>query len=433
MASANVGPTHPPLAPLDERSSDCYSSDGESSTNSNEALLEMLGLSASDLRDDSLRTAVDDDGGGGGDEAKERAVADGTATAKKTADERRGFEGTGTITDEEAREEEAAAARRSVIATRTLAVPRRCSRYLHPPERCAAFVVDDLLSVPQCRSLIELASKSNGGFRYVTEASHPSPDGRTTVGVVTLQNPNPHKLSVFESRIAIANIWDSLRGRIDTRIGEFRERTGCGPPLGLNPRIRVLRYDAGDGDRFEPHFDATTTSGPERRSLLTVLVYLNGGGGVAFGGGETLYLDSIKPIMSGATRVIPSTGRAVIFEHDLYHSSACLEWGTKFVLRTDVMFAARDDPLGDVAVSSCEAEGQPPPPPNSLSDICFRLDLPGWKRQVLEDMGMLDMTVESFLAPGVAMLKLMLTDQIGGDIADILITEALEIAKEVRI
>ena len=137
--------------------------------------------------------------------------------------------------------------------------------------------------------------------------------------------------------------------------------------------------------------------------------------------------------MSGATRVIPSTGRAVIFEHDLYHSSACLEWGTKFVLRTDVMFAARDDPLGDVAVSSCEAEGQPPPPPNSLSDICFRLDLPGWKRQVLEDMGMLDMTVESFLAPGVAMLKLMLTDQIGGDIADILITEALEIAKEVRI
>ena len=66
----------------------------------------------------------------------------------------------------------------------------------------------------------------------------------------------------------------------------------------LNPRMRILKYDAKDDDRFDAHFDATTEIDVEygdnqkdiskkMKSLITVLVYLNNGDGVDFVVGET--------------------------------------------------------------------------------------------------------------------------------------------------
>jgi hypothetical protein len=53
----------------------------------------------------------------------------------------------------------------------------------------------------------------------------------------------------------------------------------------------VLKFDATDDDYSAPHFDATTRI-DESISLLTVLVYLDSGGGVDFEGGETYFLDA---------------------------------------------------------------------------------------------------------------------------------------------
>jgi len=214
-----------------------------------------------------------------------------------------------------------------------LEVPHRCSRYLRHPSDCASFVIDNFLDAAECEQLIQLANKlSSTGFHYVTEASHVDNDGITHI--VKLQEANKHKLSVFEHIPTIDLLWEKMEPIIQPHIRKFIDHTNCGQPVGLNPRIRVLRYDATDNDVFEPHFDATTKVN-NMTSLLTVLIYLNDD----FSGGETCYLDHhISRNIDSCTKIVPSTGKVVIFEHDLYHSSIPLECGTKYVLRTDVLF-----------------------------------------------------------------------------------------------
>ena len=102
-------------------------------------------------------------------------------------------------------------------------------------------------------------------------------------------------MAVLEDARTIEWMWQRLKKACNLHsapwLTQFQQRTNCGPPLGLNPRLRVLQYDATDNDRFEPHFDATTHVG-NQTSLITVLLYLNTGDGMDFEGGETLYLDS---------------------------------------------------------------------------------------------------------------------------------------------
>lgn len=209
----------------------------------------------------------------------------------------------------------------------TISLPRKCSRLFYPPDDCLAFRIDNLYSKSACQQLIQTASARNAsGFQYITEATHTAPDG--SKHSVQLQNPNPHKLSVFYHPPTVERMWQSLRACIMPRIQSFMERTNCGKPLGLNPKLRVLRYDSSDNDRFEAHFDATTMVGSNQKSLLTVLLYLNDGDGKEFEGGETLYLD-IHNIANTTqddhvTKVTPLAGSVVIFEHGLFHSGAPL-------------------------------------------------------------------------------------------------------------
>lgn len=209
-------------------------------------------------------------------------------------------------------------------------------------------MVSNLLSSAECQFLIQFAEKQSN-FKYITEAKHFAPDGSSYL--VPIHNPNPHKLSVFYGPQIATAIWDRLHPLIAKHnIRGFQDRTECGDPVGLNPRIRILRYDADSNDRFEPHFDATTFI-DSHQSLLTVLIYLNDGGGTDFSGGETCYLDAHILSSLGAatfaeekiTKVTAESGKAVIFEHDLYHSGAPLTSGTKYVLRTDVMFPRKNE------------------------------------------------------------------------------------------
>ena len=59
-----------------------------------------------------------------------------------------------------------------------LQVPLRCSRYLHKPSTVAAFVIENLISASECKTLIRLAEElSIIGFHYVEEASHTDNEG----------------------------------------------------------------------------------------------------------------------------------------------------------------------------------------------------------------------------------------------------------------
>jgi hypothetical protein len=296
-----------------------------------------------------------------------------------------------------------------------------------------------------------LSSSSSSSFQYVATATHTATDGSQYP--VTIPHPNPHKLSVFHHPSCVQHIWQRLQPYLTTTGSNEKDIDGndlCSSNhpssssitscifqdmfardqldhssqhniiMGLNPRLRVLKYDAQDGDEFPPHFDATTTTTMmtattttttktkhTMTSLITVLLYLNDGGGINYEGGETIFLSntttsklpknrrtnqngsgmeesfqtdaitSDSPTFqshssntnnyynnnnnnnnNNATVITPSAGTVVLFEHDLFHGGRPLLWGTKYVLRTDVMFDLTMEEVQELRSSSRRQQQQ---------------------------------------------------------------------------
>lgn len=295
-----------------------------------------------------------------------------------------------------------------------ITLPPKCSRLGCPPQDCVAVTVENFCNAVECQRIVDLALHQ--GPSYITEASHTASDGSSYS--VPIQNPNPHKLAVFQH----STTFQMLEQRIMQLVLEsapdwlvrYQRRTRYGRVLGLNPRLRVLQYDACDEDHFEAHFDATTVV-QGKSSRITVLLYLNTGSGHDFAGGETLFLDN-DPV-DGALKhekalhsIAPKVGRLVMFEHDLYHSSAPLESGTKFVLRTDILMEDVSERLdyGDEARMTSVVPG---PALLVVADLCQSLQWSQAHQRVLEDMGVLLGSIDTFLVPGRKFLMQMLLEE----------------------
>ena len=100
-------------------------------------------------------------------------------------------------------------------------------------------------------------------------------------------------------------------------------------PVGLNERLRFYRYDK--GHYFAPHHDGSFRRNMYEFSLYTVLIYLNEG----FEGGSTDLLNDDDSVLY---RLVPETGMAFLFRHELLHTGAEVLSGSKYVLRSDVMY-----------------------------------------------------------------------------------------------
>jgi prolyl 4-hydroxylase len=98
-------------------------------------------------------------------------------------------------------------------------------------------------------------------------------------------------------------------------------------PVGVNERFRCYRYDP--GQRFAPHYDGAFVRSDREASELTFMIYLNEG----FAGGDTVFLEF-------GVRETPRTGAALFFQHALLHEGCAVASGRKYVLRSDVMYAA---------------------------------------------------------------------------------------------
>jgi hypothetical protein len=175
-------------------------------------------------------------------------------------------------------------------------------------------VIEELLSPAECGALIARAEAA--GFRpNVVE---------TAYGPVFDAGIRNHHLALCDDPSAARELFSRLAGRIaPTDDGR--------PATGLNERFRVQRYDP--GQRIAGHRDANyRRAATGEASERTLLVYLNDG----FPGGQTRFLEG-----PGAPRTItPGAGTAVVFPHWLLHEALPLVAGRKYVLRTDVMFAA---------------------------------------------------------------------------------------------
>lgn len=92
---------------------------------------------------------------------------------------------------------------------------------------------------------------------------------------------------------------------------------------GLNERFRFYRYEK--GQYFKWHQDDIYQREPGVESRYTFLIYLNDD----YEGGTTEF---------ETFAVAPETGMAVLFPHTLNHQGSIIQTGTKYALRTDIMY-----------------------------------------------------------------------------------------------
>lgn len=103
--------------------------------------------------------------------------------------------------------------------------------------------------------------------------------------------------------------------------------------VGLNPRFRACRYRGGQA--FAIHRDGPWVPDGRRRSLLTVMLYL--ADPASYQGGETCFWsDPRRSTAEGGFR--PPAGQALVFGHARWHEGRPVTAGTKWVLRTDVLY-----------------------------------------------------------------------------------------------
>ena len=83
--------------------------------------------------------------------------------------------------------------------------------------------------------------------------------------------------------------------------------------------------------------------------MLTFMIYLNGG----FTGGATHFLGKSENTdekylgnsqLNGQTitaKVVPEAGMALVFQHHMYHEGETLRDGTKYIMRSDLMYVRK--------------------------------------------------------------------------------------------
>jgi prolyl 4-hydroxylase len=128
---------------------------------------------------------------------------------------------------------------------------------------------------------------------------------------------NNRRVIVDDPAVA-AFLWSRIEAHVPSALGSYFA-------IGLNERFRYYRYEP--GQQFDWHRDGAFVRSPSEQSLLTVLFYLN----EDFEGGSTDFMDD-------DIIVAPRRGMALFFSHPLCHRGAPVERGTKYVLRTDVMY-----------------------------------------------------------------------------------------------
>ena len=96
---------------------------------------------------------------------------------------------------------------------------------------------------------------------------------------------------------------------------------------GLNERFRFYRYTA--AQKFDWHVDGPYDRSNGERSLLTLLIYLSG----SYEGGATTF-----DVDGQLIDVQGEEGDVVFFPHRLRHRGSVVTAGTKYMLRSDVMY-----------------------------------------------------------------------------------------------
>lgn len=236
---------------------------------------------------------------------------------------------------------------------------------LFPNRRDAfALIVDGLFTAEECQELIR-KTEAIGYSEALLGASQ--------IRVATQRN---NWRCIQDDADLAKKLFEKIKPFVPTEWLSF-------PVSGLNERLRFLKYNP--GEFFKPHNDGVyMRADNSQASFVTVHLYLND---VPLGsGGETTFTNEamtygrhskkkrsfgvghheLDPNATDGPRRIsvqPVVGRVLIFEHHLPHEGSTLLNGTKYTLRSDIMYDLKDLKGADPAKVRLPRWGQKHPHP----------------------------------------------------------------------
>ncbi len=143
----------------------------------------------------------------------------------------------------------------------------------------------------------------------------------TERGQIVVESVRNNNRVIYKDSILADNIWRQLKPFAPEKIGNSKA-------IGLNELFRFYKYQV--GQTFKRHKDQSYIRNEIEASYYTFMIYLNDN----FDGGETTF---------AKLTIQPKQGTALIFYHDLEHEGSSVTNGTKYVLRTDIMFKLEND------------------------------------------------------------------------------------------
>ncbi|MBL0215139.1 MAG: 2OG-Fe(II) oxygenase [Myxococcales bacterium] len=170
------------------------------------------------------------------------------------------------------------------------------------------WTIPDVLSAAECEAAI-------ARIEALGPTAAPVTTGR---GFEMLPEIRNNTRVVFDDAPLAAELFSRVRPHVPAQLAGMQA-------IGTNERFRCYKYDP--GQRFAPHYDGAFVRSERERSLLTLIVYLNDD----YVGGSTAFHDFI-------VRVRPQRGTALLFQHLLLHEGCVVTSGTKYAMRSDVMY-----------------------------------------------------------------------------------------------
>ncbi|KAJ3126540.1 hypothetical protein HK098_007440 [Nowakowskiella sp. JEL0407] len=184
-----------------------------------------------------------------------------------------------------------------------------------------AFTLDNILTASECEVFISETEKLGYDQALLNIGG-----GRQILATDIRKSSR----CIIDSPELASKVWSRIRHHIPETFNFHRV-------VGLNERFRVLKYLP--GDVFHTHMDGTFVRDDKSEfSQLTLQLYLNGG----CVGGETTMWIGMTPGVRGKNevecKVTCEPGKALVFEHEIFHEGSPVIEGVKYVIRTDIMY-----------------------------------------------------------------------------------------------
>ncbi|MFT3680206.1 MAG: 2OG-Fe(II) oxygenase [Ferruginibacter sp.] len=168
------------------------------------------------------------------------------------------------------------------------------------------FIIESFWTKEACESFILKSEKV--GYEAATV--------ETEMGMKVLESVRNNNRVIYKDFELAETLWSQLKPFAPQQIGNSI-------PVGLNELFRFYKYQP--GQLFKKHIDQSYIRNDLEASYYTFMIYLNDG----YKGGETTFAETI---------IQPSQGTALVFLHSLEHEGSEVTEGTKYVLRTDIMY-----------------------------------------------------------------------------------------------